>query len=124
MCFLALSLRFKQVIAVRRDLKIGRGKTAAQVAHASLTSYLEVLKRRPAWAEAWLRQGQKKVVVAVKDLEELFSLRDEAEAAGIPTALIQDAGLTQLEPGTITALGIGPAPEELIDKVTGHLSLL
>jgi shikimate kinase len=47
--------RFLQLIAVRRDLKIGRGKTAAQVAHASLTSYLEVLKRGPDWAEEWLR---------------------------------------------------------------------
>ncbi len=112
------------MIVVRRDLKMGRGKVAAQAAHASLSSYLETLRRKPEWAERWLREGQKKVVVSADSLEMLLDLRQRAEALGIPTAMIQDAGLTQLEPGTTTALGIGPAPEELISNITSHLKLL
>ncbi|MCS7145416.1 MAG: peptidyl-tRNA hydrolase Pth2 [Nitrososphaerota archaeon] len=115
---------FKQVIVVRRDLKLGRGKIAAQAAHASLTAYLETARARPGWASKWLASGQKKVVVAAPSLEELLSVRLRAEEEGIPAALIEDAGLTQVEPGTPTALAIGPAPTSLIDKITRHLKLL
>jgi len=115
---------FKQVIVVRRDLRIGRGKLAAQVAHASLTAYLETLKVRPEWAEKWLSTGQRKIVVTASNSEELISIKRSVEEDGIPTALIQDAGLTQLEPGTVTALGIGPAPEAILDKTTRRLKLL
>lgn len=115
---------FKQVIIVRRDLKLGRGKLAAQVAHASLTAYLEAARLRPEWAARWLETGQRKVVVAVANLDELLTIKRRVEEEGLPTALIEDAGLTQVEPGTITALAVGPAPEPLIDKTTRHLKLL
>jgi len=109
---------------VRRDLGLGRGKIAAQAAHASLNAYLGAARLRPDWAEAWLRGGQKKVVLAADSLEELLAVKESVERDGIPTALIEDAGLTQVEPGTVTALGIGPAPAELIDKTTRRLKLL
>lgn len=115
---------YKQVIAVRRDLKLGRGKIAAQAAHASITAYLEAARLRPEWASSWLASGQKKVVVAVSGLDELLSLMRRADEEGIPTAIIEDAGLTQVEPGTKTALAIGPAPAALIDRITRHLKLL
>lgn len=103
---------------------MGRGKLATQVAHASLTAYLETMKVKPEWAEEWLNTGQKKIVLMAPNLEELLSVKRRVEEDGIPTALIQDAGRTQLEPGTVTALGIGPGPEALIDKTTRHLKLL
>ncbi len=118
------SSAFKQVIVVRRDLKLGRGKLAAQVAHASLTAYLEAARLRPEWASRWLETGQRKVVVAAKNLDELLTIKQRVEEEGLPAALIEDAGLTQVEPGTITALAVGPAPEPLIDKTTRHLKLL
>lgn len=112
------------MIVVRRDLKMSRGKTCAQVAHASVSSLEEARKLKPEWVEIWFQQCQKKVVLGVQSVEELRNLEREVKKLGIPCYLVCDAGLTELEPGTITALGIGPAPSSLIDKVTGHLKLL
>jgi len=110
----------KQGIVVRGDLDMGVGKLAAQVAHASLTAYEQADRDA---RRAWKRESQKKVVLKVADESELHALKQEADAQGLPTALIRDAGHTQLEPGTVTTLGIGPASDEAIDGVTGDLSL-
>ena len=115
---------YKQVIVVRTDIKISMGKLAAQVAHASVTSFIEASGKYPKWVKEWLAQGQKKVVLKVTSEDELLKLYNEAKRLGLPVALIEDAGRTELPPGTRTALGIGPAPSNLIDKVTGRLKLL
>ena len=109
----------KQVIVVRADLKMGKGKIAAQAAHAAVSA-----ADKSSYKADWLHQGQKKTVVKVTGEKELLSILREARDSGLPTALIEDAGHTQVEPGTKTAVGIGPAPEEEIDKITGKLKLL
>lgn len=114
----------KQVIVIRKDLEMGKGKMVSQGAHASLSAFLKAWKMRREWAVEWLRSGQKKVVVRVDSLEELRSVYKEARALGLPVAVVKDRGLTQLAPGTVTAVGIGPAPTELVDRVTGKLKLL
>ena len=70
-----------------------------------------------------MKEGQRKIVLKVNSEDELLEKEREAKEASIPSALISDMGLTELPPGTITALGIGPAPEVMIDKITGSLSL-
>lgn len=112
---------YKQVIVVRRDLKLDKGKLAVQVAHASLDSYK---KSHPGIREAWESEGSKKVVARLDSLKELLDLQKKARTLGLPTSLIRDAGRTRLRPGTITCLGIGPDSEERIDKVTGRLKML
>jgi len=119
----ASTFRYKQVIILRSDLKMSCGKAAAQACHASLTASEEARRRRPSWWKAWMREGQRKIVLRVDSEEELLEKETEAKESGIPSALISDMGLTELPPGTITALGIGPAPERLIDKITGNLPL-
>lgn len=111
---------YKQVIAIRKDLKLGKGKLASQVAHASLQAYK---KTDPPVRAKWEEEGCKKIVVGVKGKRELFDLFQRAKKK-LPAVLIKDAGKTQISPGEATAVGIGPAPEEEIDKITGELKLL
>ena len=115
---------FKQVIVVRNDLKMGKGKLAVQVAHAAVSSAEQTRKYRKEWYDSWFRENQAKICVKVEGEKELRLLKGKIDEAGIPNSLIQDAGLTQLEPGTTTCLGIGPLPSQVADKYTGELKLL
>ncbi|MFC6754364.1 peptidyl-tRNA hydrolase Pth2 [Halorubrum tibetense] len=110
----------KQAIVARRDLGMGEGKLAAQVAHASLSAYEDTGRRA---RKKWKGAGQKKIVLGADSESELFALADKAETEGVPYAVIRDAGHTELEPGTVTALAVGPAREETIDRITGELPL-
>ena len=112
---------WKQVIIVRHDLKLSRGKLAAQVAHASLESYKQSPFESQLEWEAW---GSKKVVLKVKNLKELQAIYGRVKKAKIPGVLIKDAGRTEVKPGTVTVLGIGPWKEEAIDRITGKLKML
>lgn len=115
---------YKMVVAVRRDIKLSPGKTAAQVGHACVNLVLSERNRKRKEFHAWLEEGQKKVVVKVGSLKELYALKEAAEERDLPTTVVQDAGLTEVEPGTITCLGIGPGALKDIDPVTGDLALL
>jgi PTH2 family peptidyl-tRNA hydrolase len=115
---------YKQVIVFRTDLKMGKGKIAAQAGHAAVSAAEEARKRHRVWWEAWLFEGQRKIAVKVKNEKELSELESAAKDLGLPNALIVDRGLTQIPEGTVTCLGIGPAPESLVDKLTGKLRLL
>lgn len=114
----------KQAVVVRTDLKMGKGKLAAQVAHASLSSAEEVMKRHADWFDEWKLGGQRKVVLKVQSEAELQEIYKKSKAARLPASMIEDRGLTQLEPGTVTCVGIGPAPDEAVDEITGKLKLL
>lgn len=111
--------QLKQVIVVRTDLQLGKGKLAGQVAHAAVSAS-EVSK----WKKEWLGQNQMKVVLKVSSLEELLGIYEQAKREGLPVELISDAGRTQLPAGTTTCVGIGPAPADDIDRITGKLKLL
>ncbi|NVM52801.1 MAG: peptidyl-tRNA hydrolase [Candidatus Helarchaeota archaeon] len=118
--------KYKQVLVIRKDLGMTCGKISAQVAHAAIALYEGAKKNRKykKWLNKWINEGQKKVVVKAHNEKELFNLYDKAKKFDIPTVLIQDRGLTEIPPGSYTCLGIGPAPEIEIDKVTKNLPLL
>lgn len=112
----------KLVLVARADLGMGRGKLAAQVAHAAVAAVLATARSRD--FRAWLQEGQPKVVLRAGSEEELLGIVAKAIEAGLHAELIRDAGRTQLEPGTLTCCAIGPADSDKIDAVTGTLSLL
>ncbi|MEM2138731.1 MAG: peptidyl-tRNA hydrolase Pth2 [Candidatus Woesearchaeota archaeon] len=111
----------KQVILIRNDLKLPKGKLASQVAHASVEA---VLKSDKDIIKKWQSLGSAKIVLKVETKEDLYKYNQLAKDLGLKTALITDAGRTVIEPGTETCLGIGPDYEEKIDKITGNLKLL
>ena len=110
----------KQVIVVRKDLNLSAGKLGAQVAHASVSSYKNTPKKD---IEKWELEGQKKVVLKISTEKELLDVFTKAKKEKLPCALIKDAGRTELTPGTITCIGIGPTDDEKIDFVVGNLKL-
>ncbi len=114
----------KQVIIFRSDLEMGKGKMVAQGAHASLMSYFVAEKKDSRIAKAWIDEGEKKIVLKVSDEEALKKLYAAFSYKGVPCALVSDAGLTELPPGTKTALGVGPWKSDEIDAFTRALKLL
>jgi PTH2 family peptidyl-tRNA hydrolase len=114
---------YKLVVVVRTDLGLTKGKMAVQVAHAAVNCAVQAYGRRRKVYDEWYREGQKKIVAKVASLRELLELKSMAEAKGLTTSLVTDAGLTQVPPGTTTCLGIGPATTKDIDPLTGHLGL-
>lgn len=117
-------MEYKLVVAVRDDLELSRGKLAVQVGHASVSAAFEARAKHARWFKAWMAEGQRKVVVRALDLDHLRELEARAKSLKLPTAWIEDAGLTELPPGTATCVGIGPGPDHLLDKVTGSLKLV
>ncbi len=101
---------------------MGKGKACSQVAHGSLHAYKIALKKFPEKVHQWEKEGEKKIILKA-DENELLRIYEESLSLNLPVALIRDAGLTQVEPGTITALAIGPYDEDILDKLTGHLKL-
>ena len=114
----------KMVLAVRMDLKMGKGKIAAQCGHAAVHAYKDVKLNHPKLRQAWERQGSRKIAVKINDEDELMTLYTVARSLGLVARFIQDAGRTQIAPGSKTVLAVGPGPEELVNRVTGHLKLL
>lgn len=115
---------YKMIIAVRNDLKMSKGKIAAQAGHAAVSASEYARKNRPEWWTPWIMEGQCKIAVKVKSEEEIIEIERKARNAGLPVALIVDRGLTEIPPNTTTCLGIGPAPANKVDIITGKLSLL
>lgn len=114
-------MMYKQVIVIRTDLKMSRGKLIAQCCHAAISAVKKTSKKD---FIAWDRNGQKKVILKVKNLDEMEKLKEKCGKLKITYAMIADAGLTELKPGTITAMAVGPDVENKIDKITGSLPLL
>ncbi len=119
-----MDFEYKMVIVTRRDLDLSPGKLAAQVAHAAVACALYTKKENSKWFNKWQNEGAKKAVVKVDTVDDFYSLKEKAEQLKIAAHLIEDAGHTEIPSGTKTVLGIGPAPNNIIDQVTGDLPLL
>jgi PTH2 family peptidyl-tRNA hydrolase len=119
-----IEFEYKQVLVFRSDLKLSKGKLATQAGHAAVSAAEEARKRHRDWWDSWIFEGQRKIAVKVKGETELSELEIEAGHLGLPHALIIDRGLTEIPEGTVTCLGIGPAPAEKMDRLTGKLPLL
>ncbi|XP_034946084.1 peptidyl-tRNA hydrolase 2, mitochondrial-like [Chelonus insularis] len=113
---------YKMVLVVRTDLKMGKGKIAAQCCHAAVSNYKSARKYKDLLA-GWEDCGQKKIAVKVDSLEDLHTVASCARSRGLIVNVIADAGHTQVAAGSHTVCGIGPGPSNLIDEVTGHLKL-
>jgi len=119
-----VKLKYKQVIVIRKDLQMGVGKISSQAAHAAVLGVEMAKKYHRDWVKRWLDEGQAKIVVKVTNLEELNQVMTEADKLSLPIVEVCDMGLTQVDPGTVTCIGLGPAPSDIIDRVTENLKLL
>ena len=114
----------KQVIVVRNDLNMRKGKMIAQGAHASLAAFMEADPDDAALLD-WLDGAGAKIAVSAPSEEVLLDVYERARAAGLPCALITDAGRTEFAGvPTRTAVAVGPAWSDAVDAITGELKLL
>ena len=119
-----MDFEYKMVIVTRSDLKLSPGKLAAQVAHAAVACALETKKNNSKWFNKWQNEGAKKAVVKVDCEKDFYPLVESADNLKIVSQIISDAGYTEIPAGTKTVLGLGPAPNNIIDQITGKLPLL
>ena len=108
-------------LIVRKDLRLSAGKVAVQCSHAAVSCALIARKHEPRLMERWQFSGGRKISLAVDSLDLLKELMIKAKSAGLITHMVKDAGHTEIPPGTITVLGIGPAPKSSINALTGEL---
>ena len=116
----------KITVCVRKDIAMSPGKIASQVAHAclQLATNLDLDPKRKSLVRNWQQQSNEKIVVLeCHSLDAMKSIQSKASEFGVWSAPIADAGRTEVEPGTITCLAVGPGYENTIDKITGHLKL-
>lgn len=111
----------KQILIVRTDLKMGKGKIAAQCCHGAIGAYKKSSKDK---IRKWENDAYGKVILKVKTLDELTELKKLADKKGIANYLVVDAGRTQIPTSSVTVLALGPDEDEIIDEVTGDLKLL
>jgi len=116
-------VELKMVICVRTDLSMSKGKIAAQCGHAVLGAYKIAKRITPEYVKAWEWRAQAKITLKVDSEAQMDEIAAAARAAGLPSIIIEDAGRTEVAPGTRTVLGIGPAPRSEMDAVTGKLKL-
>ena len=112
------------VLVTRDDLKLSKGKLAAQCAHAAVDCAMKSKKKSARLYERWNNAGARKIVVRAEDESHLRELYAKALEGSLVCSLIKDAGHTEIPPGTITVLGIGPAPRSAVDAITSDLKLL
>ncbi|KAF5097712.1 hypothetical protein D0Z00_002313 [Geotrichum galactomycetum] len=113
----------KMILVVRTDLKMTKGKAAAQCAHAAVACYKSIARSNPEILARWERLGQAKITLQARSEDELILIQGIAKSLNITARLIHDAGRTQIASGSCTVLGLGPAPKSILDQVTGNLKL-
>lgn len=115
----------KLVLCVRRDLNMGKGKIAAQCSHATLGVVRFIQDANDQiLLDIWANYGQPKIVTKIESLQELKDIQQNAKIANVPTYVVCDAGHTQVPSGSYTVIAVGPAPDSIINQITGHLKLL
>ena len=114
---------YKMVLVLRGELRLTAGKAAVQAAHAAVMLATAAERRDAGAFDSWTARGQKKIALVVPTLAEMEALERSARGKKIPTVWVEDAGLTEVAPGTRTCLGLGPAPASDIDSLTGELDL-
>jgi len=117
----SLPVMYKQVIIVRSDLQLPKGKIAAQAAHASVEA---TLRAEASIVRDWRSEGMMKIACKIGSEKELYALVQQAKDVGLATAIITDAGKTVVAPGTVTCGAIGPGKEDAVDQFTDKLQLL
>lgn len=115
---------YKMVLILRGELRLSAGKSAVQAAHAAVLLVRRAEARARTELDRWLEEGQKKIALSLETLEEMEAVERQASRSGILTAWVEDAGFTEVPPGTKTCLGLGPSPAKLLDPITGELPLL
>lgn len=121
---------YKQVIVIRTDLNMRKGKMCSQAAHASLTSVLKILNDKNVSEleifDKWFNDNnQTKITVGIGSEKELLELEEKCKSLNVPYFLVTDAGKTEFNGiPTKTAIGIGPYESEKINEITGNLKLL
>lgn len=100
-----------------------KGKVAAQCGHAAVAAYVKGIKLAPKMVKRWMTFGGTKITLRLDSEQELLSLEKKAKQLNVLTSVVRDAGQTQVAPGSRTVIAIGPAPQTVLNEITGHLKL-